>query len=135
MKHAHSVSDWEEAVQIASEPLLAENIIEEKYVQAMIENVHKNGPYIVLKDFFALPHAQAGEGVHQKGMSLLTLDDAVDLKGNPVKIFVVLAAVDSESHLQALTELSTLLMNDHIYEVFISGNLEKINDIINGEEE
>lgn len=134
MQHTHSVSDWEKAVQVASEPLIEEGLIKKKYVKAMIESVHENGPYIVLKDFFALPHAQAGVGVNELGMSLLTLDEPVDLVGNPVKVLVVLAAVDSDSHLEALTELSTLLMDDEIYEEFISGDLEKINEIIKREE-
>lgn len=135
MQHIEYASDWEEAVRIASRPLLEEGVIEENYVDAMIESVHQNGPYIVLKDFFALPHAQAGNGVNEMGMALLTLDEPVDLKGNPVKIFMVLAAVDSNSHLEALAELSNLLMDDEIYEVFISGDLEQINEIIKGEEE
>lgn len=134
MKNVDKVNNWEEAIKVASEPLLEEGIVEEKYIQAMINSVNKNGPYIVLKDFFALPHAKAGEGVNKQGMSLLTLDEEVDLKGNSVKVFMVLAAADSNSHLEALSDLSTLLMDDEIYEVFISGNLDKINEVLEREE-
>lgn len=134
MRNVDRVYNWEEAIKVASESLLEDGIIEEKYIQAMINSVHENGPYIVLKDFFALPHAKAGEGVNKQGMSLLTLDEEVDLKGNPVKVFMILAAVDSNSHLEALSDLSSLLMDDEIYEVFISGNLEKINEILEREE-
>lgn len=133
MQHIQGAQDWEEAVRIASRPLLKDHSIEENYIDAMIASVNQNGPYIVLKDFFALPHAQAGIGVNEVGMSLLTLDKPVDLKGNPVKVFMVLAAIDSDSHLEALSELSTLLMDDDIYEIFISGDLNKINEIINKE--
>lgn len=135
MQKMQSVSSWEEAIKIASKPLLEDGLIEEKYVQAMIDNVEKNGPYIVLKDYFALPHAKAGYGVNQKGMSLLLLEEAVELKGNEVKTFLVLAAVDSSSHLEALTELSTLLMDDEIYKVFISEDINKINKILKKEKE
>lgn len=135
MKHVESVTSWEEAIKVASQPLLEEGIIEESYIAAMIESVHQNGPYIVLKDYFALPHAKAGSGVHEKGMALLTIDEPVDLEGNPVKVFLVLAAVDSNSHLEALAEMSTLLMDDAIYEVFISGDLDEINDILDREGE
>lgn len=134
MKNVDKVNNWEEAIKVASKPLLEEEIIEEKYIQAMINSVNENGPYIVLKDFFALPHAKAGEGVNEQGMSLLTLDEEVDLKGNSVKVFMVLAAADSNSHLEALSDLSTLLMDDEIYEIFISGNLDKINEVLEREE-
>src|SRR5699024_5870220 len=89
-----------------------------------------NGPYIVLKDYFALPHARAGDGVNEMGMSLLTLDTPVDLKGNPVKIFLVLAAVDSSSHLDALSEISELLMNEDNYQMFLNGSLDEIYQLI-----
>lgn len=80
-----------------------------------------------------MPHAKAGEGVNEVGMSLLTLEDPIDLKGNPVKIFLVLAAVDSSTHLEALSELSELLMDDDVYDIFLSGDNQAIyNELIKG---
>ncbi len=130
MQQREKVDSWEDAIKIASIPLLKEGIIEESYIENMIESVNKNGPYIVLMDYFALPHAKAGEGVNRLGMSLLTLNHPVDLKGNPVKVFVVLAAVDATSHIEALADISKLLMDPKNYEIFMSGDLDKINDIL-----
>src|SRR5690625_1942846 len=110
MQHADKMEDWEKAIAFAADPLLKKGVIEKSYIQEMINSVEANGPYIVLKDYFALPHAKAGKGVNEVGLALLTLDEPVDLKGNPVKVFLVLAAVDSTSHLEALSEVSELLM-------------------------
>lgn len=126
MKHTEKVDDWKEGIRLAAEPLLKKGVIEPSYIGSMIQSVNDNGPYIVLKDYFALPHAKAGEGVNEVGMSLLTLDEPVDLKNNPVKVFLVLAAVDSSAHLEALSELSELLMDDEVYDVFLSGDNEAI---------
>lgn len=134
MQKLDSAVDFEEAIRLASQPLLKEKVIEEEYIQAMIDSVYKNGPYIVLKDYFALPHAAAGESVNEMGMSLLILKEPVDLLGNPIKVFLVLAAVDSTTHLEALSKLSELLMDDAIYEVFLAGNLDDIEEIINKKE-
>jgi len=130
MQQREKVDSWEDAIKIASIPLLEEGIIEESYIENMIESVNKNGPYIVLMDYFALPHAKAGEGVNRLGMSLLTINHPVDLKGNPVKVFLVLAAVDTTSHIEALADISKLLMDPKNYEIFMSGDLDKINDIL-----
>ncbi|CEE02896.1 hypothetical protein BT1A1_3110 [Caldibacillus thermoamylovorans] len=130
MQQREKVDSWEDAIKIASIPLLKEGIIEESYIENMIKSVNKNGPYIVLMDYFALPHAKAGEGVNRLGMSLLTLNHPVDLKGNPVKVFLVLAAVDATSHIEALADISKLLMDPKNYEIFMSGDLDKINDIL-----
>lgn len=130
MNHLDSVNSWEEGISLAARPLLEKGVIEESYVEAMIESVNVNGPYIVLKDYFALPHAKAGVGVNEVGMALLTLKEPIDLLGNPVKVFLVLAAIDSSAHLKALSEISELLMDDASYETFLSGDLEEINKLI-----
>lgn len=130
MNHVDSVDSWEEGIHLAARPLLEKGVIEEAYIEAMISSVKENGPYIVLKDYFALPHAKAGEGVNEVGMALLTLDEPVDLVGNPVKVFLVLAAVDSSAHLEALSEISELLIDDKSYETILSGDLNEINKLI-----
>ncbi|MCC5890227.1 MAG: PTS sugar transporter subunit IIA [Alkalibacterium sp.] len=130
MHHVDSVESWQEGIRLASRPLLEKGVIEESYVEAMITSVNENGPYIVLKDYFALPHAKAGEGVNEVGMALLTLNEPVDLAGNPVKVFLVLAAVDSSAHLEALSEISELLIDDESYETILSGDLNDINKLI-----
>jgi len=130
MQHREKVDSWEQAITLASAPLLENGYIEERYIKNMIESVNKNGPYMVLMDYFALPHAKAGEGVNRLGMSLLTLTHPIDLKGNPIKVFLVLAAVDATSHIEALAEISRLLMDQKNYEIFISGNLDEVYSIL-----
>ena len=48
--------DWKDAIRKSAEPLLFKGYIEERYVDAMIENVLENGSYIVISKGFALPH-------------------------------------------------------------------------------
>ncbi|WP_440894718.1 PTS sugar transporter subunit IIA [Amphibacillus sp. Q70] len=118
------VDSWEEAIRVASEPLLRDESIELEYVEQMIESVNKHGPYIILMDYFALPHARAGVEVNELSMSLLKLENPIDLKGNQVKVFLVLAAIDNESHLKALAEVSEKLADQKNYDQFIWGSLE-----------
>ncbi len=110
--------NWEVAIKEASLPLLEQGAIEQEYVDAMIDSVHKNGPYIVLDDFFALAHARPNEGVNELSMSLLKINNSVDLLGKEVKVIVVLAATDNKAHLKALASLTELLMD--------KGNLDRI---------
>ena len=130
LQHVDRVKNWVEAIWIASNPLLKKGVIEKVYVDNMIKNVYTHGPYIVLNDYFALPHADPGKGVNKLGMALLTIDHPIDLLGKPVKIFLVLAAIDSTSHLQALSEISNLLMVPENYDVFLSGSIDDIYSIL-----
>ena len=123
-------SDWKDAIRIAAKPLLEDKSIEELYVNNMIASVERFGPYIVLADGFALPHASSKEGVNDVAMSLLTVEEEVDLLGEKVKAFMVLATVDNTSHIKALAELSELLYSPENLEAFLKGDSEVILKLI-----
>lgn len=111
---------WEDAIKIASEPLLKQGYIKENYLYKMIENVHQSGPYIVISDQFALPHANPDDGVITTGMSMLHLEEPVDMLGKPAAIIVILASKDNEQHLKALSQLTKLFSNKEIKKEIIA---------------
>jgi len=123
--------NWEQAVEMASEPLIKENLISHVYVENMISNVQENGPYMVLTDYFALMHAKPGEGVNQKSMSLLVTENEIDLEGKPVKVFLILAAEDSQSHLKSLQEVMAIFMDENKYQTILNGQKEDIIKLFN----
>lgn len=110
-----NVNNWEEAISGVSEPLLHKNIIEDSYVDAMIDSVKEHGPYIVIGEHLALAHARPEDGVNELGLSVATLNPPIKF-GNeatdPVEIIFCLAAVDSYSHLNIIKSLVNLL-NDN----------------------
>lgn len=104
--------DWEEAIRIGGELLVKKGYAIPSYIEAMINNVKKTGPYIVIAPGIAMPHARPEEGAKRVGMSLITLKNPVNFgnkDNDPVKIVVCLCAVDHSSHLKALAELVQLL--------------------------
>lgn len=113
-----NVGDWEEAIKIASEPLRSKGYIADEYVEAMIKNIKTMGPYIVIAPKIAIPHAKPEDGVHQLGMSLLKLGKPVLVMGKEVQVFIVLAAIDGDSHIKAVSQLNNLLSD--------KGQLEKL---------
>lgn len=123
------ITHWQKAIKIAAEPLLTDGIIDKNYIDLMIENIDVNGPYMIVKDYVALPHAEAGIGVEEIGISLLITKEPVDLKGNDIKIWLVLAATDSESHLDLLKELSKVLIDEEKYNTLLNGNKTEVLQI------
>ena len=104
------VSDWEEAIRIAATPLLNKESIEPSYVETMIENIKKEGPYVVITPRVAIPHARPEDGVNALSMSLLVMEESVDFpEEKPVNLVIVLAAIDNETHLKALAQLTEML--------------------------
>ncbi len=120
-----SASNWEEAIEKVAVPLLKTEVIEERYVDAMIQSVKEYGPYIVIGKHLALAHARPEDGVKKLGISVATIDQPVDF-GNkemdPVKIIFCLAAVDSYSHLNIMKELVELINDEKKLEHLISSN-------------
>jgi len=111
------VKDWKEAIRQASLPLVESEKISTTYVDAMINVVEEKGPYIVITKHIALAHARPEYGVLEKGLSFTTLNNPVPFGSqpfDPVKLIITLAATDSESHLDVLSELADVLSDEDI---------------------
>lgn len=134
IKFDHNDSlNWEQAIRACAQPLLEKGNISEKYVDAMIRNVKENGPYINIGTEIALAHARPSEGVNKLGMSLLLLDHDIDLvdSEHKIKLIIVLAAADSTSHLNALSELAKILGNKNdVSKIMNAKSASEIVDLI-----
>lgn len=105
-----SVDSWEESIRVSAEKLLEKNYITPQYVEAAINNIVKNGPYIIIIPKVAIPHSRPEDGVHETSASLLKLNTPVMYpKDNPVKVVLMLAAADKEKHLKMISSLTDLL--------------------------
>lgn len=112
----HQTADtWQEAITKASQPLLEQNAIKPSYVEAMIQSVHQNGPYIVIAPQVAIPHARPEDGVNKLSMTLMSFNQPISFSKDgkkQVRLVIVLAAIDSMSHLKALKQLTMLLSEE-----------------------
>ncbi|MGN7384784.1 BglG family transcription antiterminator [Paenibacillus sp. SAFN-117] len=108
-------TDWRSAIKMASQPLLNDGSIVRQYVQAMIDKVIEHGPYIVIAPGIAIAHAKPEDGVVRTSMALLSIRSGVpfsSLKKHRVRLLFVIASLDGESHLKALTQLTDMLKDE-----------------------
>lgn len=108
------VSTWQEALEIASKPLLESHRISTNYIGKMIENVVEYGPYIVIAPYLALGHALPTDGVMSLGVSLLKLEEDVFFDDRPVSVVMILAPIDKRSHLGIMKDILRLF-NDALF--------------------
>lgn len=126
------VSNWEESVRIAAEPLLEKEFISKNYVDSMINDIERLGFYIVLSPGVAMPHSRPENGVSKTSMALLKLKEPVNYGENQVQLVFVLAAEDSEKHIEALTGFSELLQDDNEVAALLKAEtIEEVIKIIN----
>ncbi|WP_442951678.1 BglG family transcription antiterminator [Paenibacillus sp. GYB003] len=115
IRFVRKLPDWREAIERAAEPLLEDGYIERPYIAAMIDKVERLGPYIVIAPDVAIAHAKPDEGVLRTGMSLLLVREGVPFSAEAkhrVRALFALASEDGESHLTALSQLTTLLRDE-----------------------
>ncbi|MFC0270504.1 BglG family transcription antiterminator [Metabacillus herbersteinensis] len=119
MQFTNESLNWEEAIKLSASPLANNGRVESSYIEAMVKKVKENGTYIYIGKGIAIPHARPEDGVNQVGMSLLRVSRPVyllDDENYPVELFICLAAIDSQTHLKALSQLTTLLSNNEAIE-------------------
>ncbi|MEN0614353.1 PTS sugar transporter subunit IIA [Klebsiella indica] len=100
--------NWRSAIQLACRPLEQQKKITTEYVQAIIHATEQDGPWYILSPMFALPHARPENGVLSKNsvLSLLCCREYVEFPGHPdIRLIVVLAAANSEQHIQTIQRL------------------------------
>lgn len=107
-----SCASWEELVDIAGGVLVKQGSIEPRFLQSIKDTVAEFGAYMVLLDDIAFFHGRPEAGVHEVAMSLALLREPVYLNDRRIMAAFVFAAVDKDSHVQLLTELSECLMDE-----------------------
>ncbi|PKM65616.1 MAG: hypothetical protein CVU95_14910 [Firmicutes bacterium HGW-Firmicutes-2] len=123
--------NWEDALKSGANILLKRGFITSEYTDALIENIHKLGPYIVIAPGIAFSHASYKVGVKRLGMSLIRLSQSVEFghdEHDPVKIIFTLAPSDKTSHYSALTSLMQLLLNPRDLNILF--NSQNVDDIL-----
>ncbi|GBG96223.1 BglG family transcription antiterminator [Lactococcus termiticola] len=131
--------DWQSAIRKAAEPLLDSQAIEASYPEAIISRVSEYGPYIDLGLGIALPHARPEDGVNKLGMTFLKCEEEVLLNDDPthkIQVFILLAAVDNESHLRALSSLTQILSDKEELEALkAASTVEEVQKVLSTKEE
>lgn len=121
------VADWKEAIYRAGQNLVVEGSCDITYLDTIVKNIQENGPYMVISEGFAYPHAQIGDYNRKTAMNLIRLkhpvyfddevqDDVTDIGTLPVRYICLLSAVDSRTHTKAFFNLSNLLKNPRFKE-------------------
>lgn len=123
MRFNVSAFDWKDAIKESAKDLLEDSFIEKQYIDEMIKNIERFGPYIIISNGVAVPHASSNLGVNKTGMSFIKLKSSVTLKSknNEISHLICMASKNNE-HLKAFLDLVKALQNEEIKKRFVSAN-------------
>ncbi|WP_066053532.1 BglG family transcription antiterminator [Robertmurraya korlensis] len=113
IQFSNKVETWQEAIAIACEPLVKNNIIRSSYVTTLIEDNDHQHIYSFLGKYMAIPHAAREKGVLADAFAMLILKEPVEFaNGHKVSIITPLAIYNPNRHLKALFQLADLAEDD-----------------------
>ena len=110
VKFIDEAENWKEAIFQSGDLLVSNKKVTSEYVEEMIELVEKHGPYIVLEEGIAMPHAGISENVLETGISMLVVNEKVSLpEGRNANIFLSFAAKNKNDNIDIMNDLFELI--------------------------
>ena len=130
VKFIEEAEDWKEAILQSGNLLVSNRKVTSEYVKEMIELVEKHGPYIVIEEGIAMPHAGISENVLETGISLLVVREKVVLpEGRSANIFLSFAAKNKNDNIDIMNDLFELITKhkfiDEVSKMKSYGQLEQ----------
>lgn len=122
---------WDEAIRLASVPLLKTNIITENYINEMIGLVRDYGPYIVIKNRIAIAHAKTEAGANALGTALLINKKNIQFEDDlNIHYLFVISSSNPKEHLQILKDISMLASDDIDLNTLLDKNADEVMEFI-----
>lgn len=121
--------DWRDLNRTVGDMLVSANLAEPRYVEGMIANIEKNGPYLVIAPGVALLHARPEEGAVANGIVMATVKQPVEFghsANDPVWLALGLTATGDLDHLDLLRGVAGVLAQE--------GALDRLRDAASEDE-
>ncbi|MBW0767013.1 activator of the mannose operon (transcriptional antiterminator) [Mammaliicoccus lentus] len=123
----------DDAIKESVKVLIDEGHVNAAYAGDIIKHLDKFGPYMVIGPNIALLHSNFENVNVPVSMSIMHFKNGVTFghdRYDPVKIIIILATSQAQIHLNALGQLSHLIMDEEKRKELLNGNKEKIIELI-----
>ena len=124
-----SAESFSEAISQSASLLVTAGHAKVDYVDRVLANFQKLGPYFVVAPGIAIAHAHPGEDVISPGLSLLKLNSPVSsgaTANDPVSLVFSLCTPDSEQHIELLGEFALLMSDQSIVNNLLKASAESV---------
>jgi len=131
---------WQEAVRLSAESLVEDGSVAPDYYKQIVACIEKYGPYVVFDHNVAMPHTtENATGAFATGVGFMVskklIDFGKDEDGEEKKanLFFTLSAVNAEEHMNNISQLSEIFMNDDLLDALQKA--ETPEDILQAEKD
>lgn len=130
------VSNWEEAIKIAFQPMLDSNIVSHEYVEDCIRQMNYETNFAYFGSYTAIPHSNINSQITQDNIGILIIKKSVKFpKLNEIRCIAPIAVNGTNRHIKAINQLADIVQNEVLFNKMIkSSNKNQIINLIRGEE-
>ena len=124
-----SIPTWEEAISYAVDPLVQSGYAQPCYIDNIIANAQKYGPYFVLCPDLALLHARPEQGAikTQLGVTIVRQGTVFKEGATPCRVLVTLVATDGDTHIDVMRVLAMMFTNpENIQELALAQDPDQV---------
>lgn len=110
-----AAADWRALTRQVGQMLVEEHLAEAAYTEAMVANVERNGPYLVIAPGVVLLHARPDEGALANAVVVGTATPPVKFghsSNDPVWLVLALTATGDLEHTTLLQGVALMLAQD-----------------------
>lgn len=117
---------WENAVKAAVDPLVRLGYAEERYGSEIIENTKRYGAYYILMPGVALIHGRPDQGALAIQLAVTLVREPVHFPGKAdgVKLMIAIASTDTDSHIEMLMDIASILEDKSRVDSILRSNSE-----------
>lgn len=134
-----NVKSPEDAIKAVGKLMRETGLVEDAYIQGMVNVYHEFGPYWVLTEGLAMPHARPEDGALKSGFALIVLDTPISFgheEHDPVSLIFGMSAVDKNTHLDNIRHLTAALSEPELMDKLRTAKTpEQAFQLLNGNKE
>lgn len=126
---------WQEAVRLSALPLVADGSVSDDYYKQIVACIEKHGPYIVLEHNIAMPHTTENPiGAYKTAVGFMVSENMIDFgqdedgEKKEANLLFTLSAVNSDEHMENISQLMDVFMNYDLIEAL--GKCRSEEDIL-----
>lgn len=117
--------DWKSAVDLAGGIWLERNMCDGSYIELIKTQLEENNAYAVIIPGLVLLHAEAGHGVYENSLMLITLDSPVSFGhefNDPVEVMICFTSLGKNDHIKSMKRIAEMLIDDDFVEKTVAAS-------------
>lgn len=121
-----------DAIRLAGQLLVEQNLVEEEYIEQMIEREEDVSTY--MGNFIAIPHgtSRSADLIKKSGISIIQVPEGVRFDGNLVTVIFGIAGKEGE-HLDLLSQIAILCEDiENVQKIADANSKDEILSLIQG---